>query len=77
MQSLSEIQTTLRAALGSDALVGLINTRITLRTGVDLRRVDPRDDANPELVGKVGDALTALGFSLSHLKLVADNRTGK
>lgn len=74
MKSLNEIQTTLSAALGSEALVQLVNTRITLRTGVDLRTIQNQDNLNPELVAKVIEALTALGFSASTLQLVAQKR---
>ena len=77
MKSLREIQTTLRTALGNDALFTLLNTRVTLRTGVDLNSIQPTDDTDRTKVEKVEEVLTALGFSPSSLQLVAQKKSGR
>lgn len=74
MKTLNEITSMLTAALGSEALVKVVNTRIALRTGIDLKRVSFEQNENPEAVGKVIEALTALGFTLESLRAVAIKR---
>lgn len=74
MNSLSEIESTLRAVLSSDAMFGLVNTRVTLKTGVDLNGINPDDDQNAEKVGKVIDALQALGYTPSALRFLAKRK---
>lgn len=77
MQTLQEIHTALSGALASEVLLGVINTRVALRTGIDLRRIDANDNVNPLCVEKVTDALTALGFSMQSLQSVAAKNASK
>lgn len=74
MNSLKEIETTLRSALGSDALFGLVNTRLVLRTGVDLTEFAAVDNRDPAKVSVVLEALKALGYSTAALQMVANKR---
>lgn len=71
MQSLSEIQQALRLALASDVLYGVINARVALRTGIDLRNFDMKDNRNDDFVKKVIEALESLGFTMQSLQAVA------
>lgn len=77
MNSLKEIETTLRAALGSESMFGLVNTRITLKTGVDLNGIKAFDDRNTEKVGKVIAALESLGYSTSALQSIATRKVSR
>lgn len=74
VNSLQQVSTTLKAALASDALFGLINTRLTLRTGVDLTRFSPQEDVDAALVARVLETLATLGFSEETLRLVAKKK---
>lgn len=77
MNSLKEIETTLRAALGSDSMFGLVNTRVTLKTGVDLNGITALDDRNTGKVGKVIAALESLGYSASALQNIAIRKASR
>jgi len=72
MHSLPEIQSTLRLALGNDALFSLVSTRVMLKTGVDLNRPEERTD--PEAVKSVLEALAAMGYTETSLVTVAQRR---
>ncbi|HLT28450.1 MAG TPA: hypothetical protein VK013_00280 [Myxococcaceae bacterium] len=71
MNSVHEISRVLRATLQSDALFSLVNTRITLRTGIDL--LSPELDAKdtPENAQKVLSVLEAIGYTSAALQTVA------
>jgi hypothetical protein len=71
LKSLTEIKNTLDAALGSPALFQLVNTRITLKTGVDLASIRATDDESRESVEKVLGALSSMGYTEKTLELVA------
>lgn len=77
MKSLSEIENTLRAALGSDAMFGLVSMRVTLKTGVDLNGITPTDDQSAEKVAKVVEALQALGYSAAALRMIANRKVNR
>jgi hypothetical protein len=64
MQSLEEVKRSLSASLSSQALFSLINTRIILRTGVDLGEIKQAENRNPDSVAKVVTALSAMGYQL-------------
>jgi len=64
VQSLAEIENAFRATVPDDILRGLINTRVLLRTGVNLRVIDPDKDRNPEVVEQVLRALADFGYRL-------------
>lgn len=77
MNSVHEIATVLRAALKSDALFSLVNTRITLRTGIDLQSPDLASRDNPENVQSVLGVLKAIGYSVESLQTVARSQARK
>jgi hypothetical protein len=63
--SLSQVRARLEGVLGSNkALFSLINTRLILRTGVDLGDVSPSDSFNPQKVAVVISALKSMGYSI-------------
>jgi len=64
MHSLEQVRQTLSAMLNNQILFSLVNTRIILRTGVDLVAIKAEEDRNPESVAKVLAALKAMGYGL-------------
>ena len=74
MNSLREIATILRAVLPNEALFSLVNTRITLKTGVDLSSVDLASREGPETITQVMGALQAMGYSAQTLKVLAKSK---
>jgi hypothetical protein len=74
MNSLGEIRKVLSAALANPAMFSLVNTRLILRTGVDLSDIKVADDRNPAAIAKVVTALKALGYSPESLALVAQRK---
>lgn len=74
MRSLREIFTALRASLNDEALLSLLNTRLIIRTGVDLRVIDPSQDSDPATLKKVADALAKLGFSVETLNVAPQRK---
>lgn len=71
MNSLTQIHRTLLNALGNPAMFSLVNTRLMLRTGVDLAAIAPAQDADVTLVQKVLKELQAMGYSPQALDTVA------
>jgi hypothetical protein len=63
MQSLDQVRKQLTATINNPAMFSLINTRLILRTGVDLVEFKPSDN-QPANVEKVLAALKAMGFPL-------------
>jgi hypothetical protein len=66
VHSLAEIESAFRTSVPDEALRGLINTRVLLRTGVNLRMIDPQKDRNPEVVAHVLSTLADFGYRLEH-----------
>ena len=64
VNSLEEVQHAFRARVPNDVLRGLINTRIFLRTGVNLKAVEKDQNADVELVTTVLRALEEFGYNL-------------
>lgn len=52
-------------------MFSLVNTRLILRTGVDLGAIAPTQDADPALVERVLKELQAMGYSPQALRTVA------
>jgi hypothetical protein len=71
VNSLTQIQSVLKTALKSPALFSLVNTRVMLRTGVDLGTILPRQDHDRGLVDSVLRELKAMGYSEVALQVVA------
>ena len=65
VNSLEEVQQAFRVRVPNDVLRGLINTRIFLRTGVNLKAVEKEQNADLELVTTVLRALDEFGYNLT------------
>jgi hypothetical protein len=65
VESLDQIKKQLTVSLGNPGLFSLVNTRLILRTGVDLGDIRPENNRNPEAITKVLGVLTAMGYGLS------------
>lgn len=44
--------------------MSLLNTRVLLQTGVNLRNIRPEEDQDPQTVAKVSEVLRKLGISV-------------
>jgi hypothetical protein len=65
VNSLEEVQEAFRARVPNDTLRGLVNTRVFLRTGVNLKAVEQKQNTDRELVQTVLVALSEFGYNLS------------
>ena len=65
MEDFDDLSCALRLLLGTDARFSLINSRLILRTGVNLRAIAPEQAANPDVRRKVVEALQDMGFDLA------------
>ncbi len=68
LDSLDRIRRALTSSLSNPSMFGLINTRLILRTGVDLAGLHSELNNNPEAVSRVLKALSEMGYSLSEKK---------
>ncbi len=66
LDTLDGIKRVLSTTLNNPSLFSLINTRLMLRTGVDLASIKPADNRNPTAVSKVLGALQAMGYQLEN-----------
>ena len=55
----------LEKELTSAALFTSLNTRLIIRTGVNLKKIQPEQNADPALVRRGRGALQQMGFDLS------------
>ena len=62
--SLGQIRTRLQANLGNPVMFSLVNTRLMLRTGVDLGLIAPGDEQNAVKVSSVLTALKNMGYPM-------------
>lgn len=65
MQTLQDVRRALHARTGAAEIPKLVNTRIFLRTGVNLMDIKPAQNADAGLVAKVVGALSDFGHPLS------------
>jgi enamine deaminase RidA (YjgF/YER057c/UK114 family) len=72
--SLNHLQDLLRTVLGSDAMFSLVNTRVVLKTGIDLNAIDPALNHKTEAIQKVVSALGAMGYTADSLLAVARHK---
>jgi len=63
VQSLSEVATAVEASLGSAFF--FVNTRLVLRTGVNLREIDPALDGDDRVLAKVLATLAEFGIHVT------------
>lgn len=70
--TLMEVRTALERRLGGEltsaALFTSVNTRLILRTGVNLKLIRPEQNEDPVTVARVREALGAMGFSLTEAR---------
>jgi hypothetical protein len=62
---LERIRSGLLAQLGSDSKFSFVNTRLILKTGINLRDYKPQEARDPAVVAKVVGALAEQGFNSS------------
>lgn len=62
--SLSHLGDRLRQQLGVPAVFNCINTRLIIQTGVNLKKISPEQDRDPEALSKVLGALKRMGVSV-------------
>ncbi len=65
IDSLDGIKRELSSTLENNSLFMLINTRLILRTGVDLGSIRPAENRDSTAVAKVLSALSAMGYPLN------------
>ena len=65
MQTLEEVRRKLRTHLGAEEVPKLVNTRVFLRTGVNLTQPAPHQNADAALVTKVVTALREFGYPIT------------
>jgi hypothetical protein len=65
LHTLQDVRRALHTRLGSDEIPKLVNTRVFLRTGVNLAEIKPAQNADTGLVAKVVGALRDFGHPLS------------
>ena len=61
---LLQIRRQLQNSLSNPAMFSLVNTRVMLRTGVDLIEIAPADEFNAAKISSVLTALKSMGFPM-------------
>jgi hypothetical protein len=64
MKTLEEICTAVQGLAGNDVRFSLVNVRVMLRTGINLKVIKREQNANPRAVRDVLSALNDLGYAL-------------
>jgi hypothetical protein len=62
--NLQELSTALRRHVDVDAIFTSINTRLIIQTGVNLKRVKPEQNDDPQVIDAVQRALHRMGIEL-------------
>ena len=65
LQTLQDVRRALHARTGTEEIPKLVNTRVFLRTGVNLMDIKPAQNSDAGLVAKVVTALSDFGHPLS------------
>ncbi len=65
INSLDALGVALREKLSVQTHFHTINTRLILQTGVNLKKIRPEQNLDPELIGKVLEALNRMGVAVS------------
>ncbi len=63
-ESLAELAAMLRKRLGAGSIFQILNTRLVIQYGVNLRDISPEQDRDVALLSRVRAALTRMGISL-------------
>ncbi len=62
--SLMQLAATLRQRLGTGSLFQLLNTRLVIQHGVNLKDISPDQDRDPALLARVRSTLSRMGIAL-------------
>jgi hypothetical protein len=62
--SLAQLAATLRRRLGSGSIFQMLNTRLVIQYGVNLKDITPEQDQDPALLARVRGALVRMGIPL-------------
>ena len=60
-RSLDDLSAALRETVAVSAIFNCINTRLILQLGINLKKINPEQNRNPEVVRNVTDALVRMG----------------
>lgn len=61
---LAQLAATLRKRLGGGSIFQMLNTRLVIQYGVNLKDITPEQDRDPALLSRVRAALTRMGIAL-------------
>lgn len=64
MRSLDEVRAVLVAELGGEERLKMVNARLIMRTGINLKDIQPGHSRSPEKVARATFALREMGFKL-------------
>jgi hypothetical protein len=64
VDALKEVREALSKLLNDEGKFSIVNSRLILRTGVNLRSIAPEHDRNATMVNKVKQALHEMGYDL-------------
>jgi hypothetical protein len=64
VEGLNQVREALTRLLNDDGKFSIVNSRLILRTGVNLRSISPDQDRNASVVNKVLQALAEMGYEL-------------
>ena len=64
IESLEELREAIRKTITSDTAFGLLNARLLILVGVNLRAISPRQNHDAALVKRAVDALSRMGIRL-------------
>ncbi len=62
--SLAQLAATLRQRLGGGSIFQMLNTRLIIQHGVNLKDISPEQDRDPALLSRVRGALVRMGIAL-------------
>lgn len=62
--SLAELAATLRKRLGAGSIFQMLNTRLVIQYGVNLRSITPEQNCDVALLARVRAALVRMGINL-------------
>ncbi|HZH04873.1 MAG TPA: hypothetical protein VEY30_13895 [Myxococcaceae bacterium] len=63
--SLEQVKRALNALVKDEQLFMLVNTRLALRTGIDLRNITAEQNSNPDLLLTALVTLKAMGYPVT------------
>lgn len=61
---MAQLAATLRQRLGGGSIFQMLNTRLIIQHGVNLKDISPEQDRDPALLSRVRGALVRMGIAL-------------